>query len=134
MWFAPVVFPQGSEEYSQVMKTASKVLNISGLGGDRSDWWIAAFCMVLGSAGLRAVGDPVLWNELLRRSGPQTTQPMGEVLRKGGGVRFRSQGSPLWHDVAERSESVSAGDTIFTGEDGHAELKLLRSCQGRSLW
>jgi hypothetical protein len=71
---------------------------------------------------MRAVNDPVLWNELARRDG--AAQVMGTLARKTGGVRFRSHGSPLWHDLASEEEEVAVGDTVFTGDDGHAVLRL----------
>jgi hypothetical protein len=91
--------------------------------GDAMDWYIAGAFLLLGAAGLRAVSDPVLWNELNQRQSA-VTQSMGTVMRKHGGVRYRTYGSPMWHDLTEASHAVSAGDTVFTGDDGRAELRL----------
>ncbi|MGK5083904.1 hypothetical protein WDW37_11430 [Bdellovibrionota bacterium FG-1] len=89
---------------------------------DRADWVVAFFCLLLGLLGLRAVNDPVLWNELLSREG--VTEVMGSLERKQGGVRFKAHGSPLWHDLVVGAEDLSAGDTVFTAEDGKAHLLL----------
>jgi hypothetical protein len=90
---------------------------------DRWDWAVASICISAGVVGLRTVNDPVLWDQFAR-GGSAQNQVIGTLTKKKGGVRFRPASSPLWHDVPSESEEVSVGDTVFTSDDGQAELKL----------
>jgi hypothetical protein len=89
---------------------------------DRWDWAIALVCISVGIIGFRTVNDSLLWGQLMDTGSGR--QVIGTLVKKKGGVRFRSGDSQLWHDVYAGSEPVSAGDTVFTSEDGTAELKL----------
>jgi|GEM_PF-4172714 len=58
-------------------------------------------------------------------SGNAGGAPVGSLRWEKGGVRFRGEGSLAWRDLPELDKiTVSRGDTIFTGEDGVAELAL----------
>ena len=49
---------------------------------------------------------------------------IGQLTRLEGGVRYKVNGSIVWHDVDQNNNPVAAGDSIFTGSDGKAELAL----------
>ncbi|MCM2279191.1 MAG: hypothetical protein NDJ89_14030 [Oligoflexia bacterium] len=89
------------------------------------EWLVdLVLAFLLGSSGLLGlalVNDSHLWNELIE--GRPTVAPLGKVIRRQGGVRLRSDGALIWRELP-LVETVSAGDTIFTGDDGVAELKL----------
>lgn len=91
---------------------------------------VAIFCFVIGAFGIRIANDSALWNQLVQ--GSRAAQKIGVLERQTGGVRYRNGGSVMWHDVPARAD-VASGDTVFTGEDGKAELRLGEGVQAEIL-
>ncbi|MEW6056314.1 MAG: hypothetical protein AB1540_06840 [Bdellovibrionota bacterium] len=102
-------------------KTGASKQNLPMREG-RLDWAVAILCIMSGAVGLRLVNDSEFWNQFMSGSGP--TAPLGTVVREQGGVRYRADGSPVWHDVRGQAANVSGGDLVFTSSDGKAELQM----------
>lgn len=88
------------------------------------DWVIASLCISFGVVGLRIVNDTYLWEKF---QGDDVTEAVATLHHKQGSVRYKRGGSYLWHDLPKNEKPLVAGDTIFTGSDGQATVKIFDS-------
>jgi len=89
----------------------------------RWDLVFAICCLAAGIAGLKFTNDSSLWNRVVRRS--EKLIAVGTLSWKQGNIRFKPDGSFLWHDFQSGSQDALGGDTVFTGEKGVALLEFL---------
>ena len=83
-------------------------------------WVITLFCA--GLIGFWLVLDGAYWNEDASLLDP--SQSAGVLRREKGAVRQRSEKSWVWRDIGDQEYQVALGDTVFTGESGHALVRL----------
>lgn len=85
------------------------------------DWPIAAACIVGGLITMRIASNADTWNRLVEKGEERAT--VGSVVPKEGRVRLKRAGSSTWQDLSD-TRTVSEGDTVATGQDGLALLRL----------
>ena len=86
------------------------------------DVLFAFIFIALSVIGFRLVGDDDVWNQVLGNKTEEIS--VGALIKKWGVVRYKQTESTLWLDVGRRTQPVSGGDTVFTGDDGSAEVRL----------
>ena len=104
----------------------SVALNLSTGEGDLRDhpwdWVIMAICLLAGIAGLKLMPQIEYWTQTAAiKDAPRS---IGIIIKEQGAVRQRSEGALAWYDLGERESLVSSGDTVFTGTNGIAKLRL----------
>jgi hypothetical protein len=87
------------------------------------DLFLAATGISLGVIGLASVNQPNLWNRWLEEPSRST---VAELVPISGTIRLKKDSFAFWQDVQNPREShpLGDGDTLFTGPDGRAKLKL----------
>jgi hypothetical protein len=103
------------------IKIAVRGIRWPAIGREQArDWAFSLGCILAGLAGLRVVNDGDLWKKF--SLGSDQALKAGVFRRLEGGVRVKPNESMLWHDLAEDSQEVFGGDTVFTGDDGRGEI------------
>lgn len=106
-----------------IVSFAVQAKNTVTIGEYRESRWdvvVGIICLILGVLGLKFASNAPTQEDLMQPAG----ESIGLVQRLRGSVRFRSQQSILWHDIATKERRIGKGDTIFTSDDGHANLRL----------
>lgn len=86
------------------------------------DIFVPMLCFVIGAMGLVLAWDEGFWS---RFDGQESTgTAVGFLHRREGTVRQKVGKSLVWRDVVASRSSVATGDSIYTGNDGSAEVSL----------